>query len=285
MNVIICGCARNSAQHLARIFRNLERLQSLFDKSFLLFVENDSTDQTVKLLNEWGRTQTLFKLLTYTGLDAVRASRTERLAFCRNIILQEIRSDTFVDYDCVIMLDMDEVNSAPIDIDGVSSALRFLTHSNNIGAVTAWQKNYYDLWALRDRVNFPIDIWECCLTKSLSGRLSDSEIYRSVLDEHSPSFISNCEPTEVTSAFGGFAIYKRSALLSSPTAYCGAKDFIISSPSGYQFVKIQQCEHVPFHSGIVSYGYKIFIHPNLVNSSLSAEINPSFFRSILIEGS
>ncbi len=283
MNAIFCGCVRNSSQHLAKIFRNFEYLESLFNKSLYLFVENDSTDQTVSILNDWGARKPHFKLLSYTGLDAIQASRTQRLAFCRNIILQEIRSAGYSDYECVIMLDMDEVNSAPIDSMGVQSALSFLMSSDQVGAVTAWQENYYDLWALRERVYFPVDIWERCLAQSLTGELSDSEIYRSVLARYSLSFISNREPTEVTSAFGGLALYKRLALLSTPTVYSGERDLIIATPSGYQFAKIQQCEHVSFHSGMVSYGYKIFIHPSLVNSSLSAEINPSFFRSILIK--
>jgi hypothetical protein len=283
VNAIFCGCVRNSSQHLEKIFRNIEYLSSIFDKSHYLFVENDSIDQTVSLLSEWGDRNPRFKLLTYKGLDAIRGSRTQRLAFCRNIILQEVRSPGYSDYDYVIMLDMDEVNSAPIDSKGVRSALSFLMSSDQIGAVTAWQEHYYDLWALREHVYFPIDIWERCLAQSLLDGLSDSEIYRSVAARYSPSFISNSEPTEVTSAFGGLAIYKRSALLSSPVVYCGERDLIIPTPSGYQFAKIQQCEHVSLHFGMVSFGHKIFIHPSLVNSSLSSAINPSFFRSILIQ--
>jgi hypothetical protein len=175
----------------------------------------------------------------------------------------------------------------PIDFVGFSDALSFLITTESAAAVCAYQENYYDLWALRHREHFAIDIWEECLRESLATSKSDQEIFSGLRMRHPISFLSPNTPTKVLSAFGGLALYKRSALVTNPCVYSGEKDFFAASLTSQgqpelKFGKIQQCEHVPFHYGFKTQGKDMFVMPTLGNQRTSGQLNPSFFRTIVI---
>lgn len=63
---------------------------------------------------------------------------------------------------------------------------------------------------------------------------------------------------EVSSAFGGLAIYKRETLLDSNSKYVGLNS------EGVEIV-----DHASLHLGIVQNGYKIFINPKLINTDFT----------------
>lgn len=287
LNAIFCGCVRDVAAHLDAVLLNIDRFTGLFRKSAFLFIENDSTDDSLARLKNWSSRHTNTNIISHSGLDLIRPSRTQRLAFCRNLLVQEIKKSLYQEYDVVVMLDMDDINAAPIDLGGVSQALSFLMKTESAAAVCAYQENYYDLWALRHPEHFPIDIWEECLRESLATSKSDQEIFSGLRARYPMGFLSPDNPTKVLSAFGGLGLYKRSALVTNPCAYSGEKDFFALSQLGQgqpelKFGKIQQCEHVPFHYGFKTQGMDMFIMPTLGNQHTTGLLNASFFRTIVI---
>ena len=287
VNAIFCGCVRDVAAHVDAVLLNIDRLTGLFRKSAFLFIENDSTDDSLARLKNWTSIHPHSNIISHSKLDLIRPSRTQRLAFCRNLLLQEIKKSLYREYDVVVMLDMDDINAAPIDLGGVSEALSFLRKTESAAAVCAYQENYYDLWALRHSEHFPIDIWEECLRQSLATSKSDQEIFSGIRTRYPMSFLSPDNPTKVLSAFGGLALYKRSALVTNPCTYSGEKDFFASSQTGQgqpelKFGKIQQCEHAPFHYGFKTQGKDIFVMPSLGKQHTTGLLNPSFFRTIVI---
>jgi hypothetical protein len=287
VKAIFCGCVRDVAAHLDGVLLNIDRFTSLFQKSAFLFIENDSTDDSLNRLKNWSSAYPNSNIISHSGLDLIRSSRTQRLAFCRNLLLHEIKKSRYQEFDVVVMLDMDDVNSVPIDLVGFSDALSFLITTESAAAVCAYQENYYDLWALRHREHFAIDIWEECLRESLATSKSDQEIFSGLRMRYPMSFLSPNTPTKVLSAFGGLALYKRSALVTNPCVYSGEKDFFAASLTSQgqpelKFGKIQQCEHVPFHYGFKTQGKDMFVMPTLGNQRTSGQLNPSFFRTIVI---
>jgi hypothetical protein len=287
VKAIFCGCVRDVAAHLDGVLLNIDRFTSLFQKSAFLFIENDSTDDSLNRLKNWSSAYPNSNIISHSGLDLIRSSRTQRLAFCRNLLLYEIKKSRYQEFDVVVMLDMDDVNSVPIDLVGFSDALSFLITTESAAAVCAYQANYYDLWALRHRERFAIDIWEECLRESLATSKSDQEIFSGLRMRYPMTFLSPNTPTKVLSAFGGLALYKRSALVTNPCVYSGEKDFFAASLTSQgqpelKFGKIQQCEHVPFHYGFKTQGKDMFVMPTLGNQRTPGQLNPSFFRTIVI---
>ena len=282
LNAIFCGCVRDVAPHLDGVLNNIDRFSNLFKRTAYLFIENDSQDESLLKLQQWcgGRAQA--RIISHNGLDRIRAARTQRLAFCRNLILHELRKPDYHEFDVVIMLDMDEVNASPIDIVGFTSALNFLVDTESAAAVTAYQDPYYDLWALRHSKYFPIDIWEECLRLSLTATLGDQDILAAVLNRYPLNFLTKGQPIEVDSAFGGLGIYKRASILSNPCGYIGEKDFSEDVHSNLIYGKIQQCEHVAFHYGFKVISQSVLVIFELKNQGIYGKLNPNFYKTIII---
>ena len=53
VNAIFCGCVRDVAAHVDAVLLNIDRLTGLFRKSAFLFIENDSTDDSLARLKNW----------------------------------------------------------------------------------------------------------------------------------------------------------------------------------------------------------------------------------------
>jgi hypothetical protein len=183
--------------------------------------------------------------------------RTERLAFCRNIYLDEIRNNPFYsDFDYIAVADLDGVNNL-LTPDGVRSCFQ----KNMWDVCTANQLgNYYDIWALRHPIWSPGDCWEqfrYLNQFAKSSQDSASLLYAAV---HSKMVVipQNAEWIEVESAFGGLAIYKRETLLDINCNYIGL------NKDGIEVV-----DHASLHLGIIQNGYKIFINPRLINTDFT----------------
>src|SRR5690242_17728873 len=147
---IFAACARNCATHLPLVLRNIERLSTLFSNCAFVFVENDSTDSTRPILEQWGARRPHFQLFKLDGLVARIPQRTVRLEVARNACMAFIRvMPDLHDFDYVIVMDCDEVAVREIPLPRVTRALEFLdlhdahagVFSNNVGL-------YNDLWAL-----------------------------------------------------------------------------------------------------------------------------------------
>ena len=83
------------------------------------------------------------------------------------------------------------------------------------------------------------------------------------------------KPIEVSSCFGGLAIYNMKYLLDYDCKYRG--NCIPNGPCGINGK--EECEHVPFNNCIVSNGAIIAIYPNLLNGKLDSEIDPPIISS------
>ncbi|CAF1540048.1 unnamed protein product, partial [Adineta steineri] len=80
---------------------HIELILDLFHSSSrILICESDSNDKTLEKLNEWSRAQ----VYTYGNMLKTYSERTDRLAFCRNKLLNKAH-DLKADYILVTDLD------------------------------------------------------------------------------------------------------------------------------------------------------------------------------------
>lgn len=251
-NLLVVGVVRNCSKN---IVASIEKIAKSLDGAAQikwLVIESDSEDSTVEQLCIMQGNIGYFFYISLGELKNSIPSRTERIAYCRNRYIQEIRNNKYYsDIDFVVVADLDGVND-----DLNEKSIKSCWDYDQWDVCTANQSApYYDVWALRHEIWNPSDCWD--LYKFLDKYSSDREqnkiaaIYSRMI----------CIPVgddwiEVDSAFGGLAVYK--AKLFHEAEYCGIRG------DGQEV-----CEHVPLNLKLRSLGYRIFINPNLINSGFN----------------
>lgn len=206
--VIICSVGRDVGKELPHVMPLFEQVGSFFSDYRIIVSEYNSEDNTPSLLYRWMRNNPKVHALAYyvpiadletwiinkTEDDAF--SEQEQLAHAKNIVVNLALSKEYEEFTHIIWLDMDlamipsrdafrETFQAPHEWDAV-----FANRVDPSG-------NYYDWEALRDEVH-PIG----------AELLGDSW-----LGVPKSNFLSSTSPWHpVSSASGGCAIYKKSAL-------------------------------------------------------------------------
>jgi hypothetical protein len=61
--IVFAGAVQNCARFLPAVFANIEKMASLASETAFVFVENDSTDGTKEVLNQWGQGRANFNLI------------------------------------------------------------------------------------------------------------------------------------------------------------------------------------------------------------------------------
>lgn len=235
-NVVIVGCARNIDKYLDNTKNKLLMLKSLFAQTRIIFYENDSTDETLNILQKW-KEENFIELITEKD---VKGTRTERIAHGRNILYNEAMKN---DFDLYIVIDLDDVIN-DLSEDGIKSCFEM---KEDWGMLGANQKDkYYDLWALRTYDNWmPFDCYADCFKTESDEEFCVNSRFRNIPQ--------NSDPINVKSCFGGVGIYKKKYIHNC------------SYGSGLNSNNLPMCEHVSFNEGVLNNGGKIYINPKLIN--------------------
>ena len=277
--ILFIGLAQNCAQHLPTVLRNIENMATLAAESAFLFLENDSTDNTKAILNGWGTGRPNFTLLNFDGLNGV-AVRTVKLEILRNAYVECLRTyKNLKDFDLVVLIDMDDAGTWPIDLTEMAKAIHYLQADPQRAAIFANQiGSYYDVWALRHKEFCPGDAWEEVIDyKASHPTVTDEEAFNQTFKKRIHTFLPTAEPFEVDSAFGGLGIYRMSYILKNPNPYLGSKIKSLPTPNGiFKVSRRQFCEHVHFHAGIRTLGGKLFIWPALINGEIRNPVFPHY---------
>ena len=281
--VVIAGCARNCAGFLPAVLSNIEAVAGLFSQAAFVFFENDSTDQTHEILSDWGRDRPNFHILSVDGLASSEPVRTKRLEVARNTIIEFVRIRELAAFDHLVLFDLDDVNSAPLDLGAVKRSVDFLSQTPDAAAVFANQLGtYYDMWALRHPELCPGDVWEDVFDWVVRHGASDEEAYAATFGRRVLSLPVGGQPLEVDSAFGGLGIYKMSFIARNPNPYLGYRMKLIDQNGATNLLRWQVCEHVHFHRGLRSLGGRLFVLPWLINAHTGAmNFPPSAWRSMI----
>ena len=247
-SVLICGPVRNVAKVILQELQIMANATSSFKETHFLLVESDSSDETVQLLAAEKRKRLNFQFISNGKLSVKIKKRTERIAFCRNIIIDEvIRNSKLRNIDYVMMADLDGMNQL-ITREKINECWNL---DQIWDVLTANQgENYYDIWALRHPLWCPDDCWQ--LKEKLEPLVGEKYAVNLAVTARQVILDPRFQLIEVDSAFGGFAIYKKEAFISG--RYHGLDS------NGKEIA-----DHVIFHQEIKLAGYKIFINPALIN--------------------
>ncbi len=233
-NICIAGLARNTEDNVKHMIPKLERLGGLSKSCSVVIVENDSTDNTRPLLQQWSSVSVhdVHVLSADVGMPKLgsgkNVERTIYLAACRNEYLRHIRNFLpTTDYVCVVDIDL----NGGFSFDGIAHSFGLIEAKlhDAVFANSILFKNgeslYFDSWAWRDPYHKEPHL--------------DYEINTRV-------FRRGEKPVDVWSAFGGFGIYGLDSL--SNLWYHGHDDI----------------EHASINFGLVEQGQNLCMNPSMI---------------------
>lgn len=256
--ILYAGTARNVAQFIEKEIQFLGACLGQFKKVHGLIIESDSSDDTLEKLEKIKASVPNFHYISYANLSKKMPQRTQRLACCRNRIIQELRDNPVyakVDYVAIADLDAVNVDLTPQKIEQCWGV------KEDWGGITANQGEfYYDIWALRHPDWCPTDCMQ--QIKQLQKFCDEKAAHNLAVWAKNIHITPEAGLIPVDSAFGGFGIYKRDAYLS------GEYEGIAANGD-------QICEHVHFHQKLREAGHKIFINAALINCGKHVEVEAS----------
>lgn len=301
MNVIICGVVKNASAYLNNNLKLSVELGKLCNTYKIVIYENNSTDSTKDILKSYMNNSNFMiimedidekvikynsKIWAYTAVTGSDHScRIEQISNARNKLIDEIKNDRYMDFNYVVMIDLDAKN---FQINGIINSLNIIKENPNY-ILYGNSLEYYDYYALRSPHSehhlFGPEVmgevfWQNIKNKKLK------------IDNRSSKLV------EVYSAFNGIGVYSKDAFIkftysaivtsdvkilydqmaqTHPYIYEKYKTilqsncprfngggeitdkFCFKSNSGYNKPVI--CEHVSFNFSLLNAGYKIFINP------------------------
>ena len=280
LKVIFAGCAKNCEKFILKNFENLKLYSSLFKESYKIIVENGSTDQTKKILQQNKGKNDFFLYKEELNQLNIRGYRLEK---ARNCIIETIKKNNILNQcDLLIILDFDDSGTYTIKLEEIVRAINYLYSKINIAAVFANQNGtYYDMWTLRHKDYCPNDFW-VDVVKYITKRIKlvdkikpelFKEASKNIIEKKTYTFDKKMPPIKVESAFGGFGIYKLNYALNNKRKYQGAQYIDLEFKSGEKKrIKYQQCEHVNFNQGLVDQDLELYILPNLINRDMATNV-------------
>jgi hypothetical protein len=265
INVAVVGIVKDIETTIGEDYSKLNESLSFFNKVKWFLVESDSQDATVRLLNEIRKSDPNFNFVSLGKLQTGTAQRTVGMAAARNRYLHEIRENSeYEDVDFIVIADFNGLNNL-INKDSVASCF---VRSDWDACFANQSKKYYDIWALRHPLWSPNDCWSQHSFFRKYSKVPELALYSSVQARmiHLPS---DSDWIEVDSAFGGFAIYRKTALKHG--SYFGETEEGVAC-----------CEHVPFNLALRKKGYKLFINPKLINADSTDHSENAFLGKFLL---
>lgn len=261
--ILACGVARNCEKSLAATIEALYCATKSSAEVIFHIVESDSSDRTLPVLKELSEQYPL-TFQSEGSLRSAMRSRTERIAHCRNKLVDFAKANELERFTYVLMADLDGVNDS-ISRSDLASCWEVEVPWD---VLTANQlEGYYDVWALRCEGWLVEDCWAAA--RRLEAAFGKKRAVDMAVRSRQICIPASTTPIEVESAFGGLGLYRRTAFVSGR--------FRGLTADGEQI-----CEHVPFNGELRTAGFKIFINPALLNTSPPEHIKSSLSLSRVI---
>ena len=248
-SILITGLARNVGKNLHfEIIRIENEMKKFFNSIHFFIIESDSNDNTQAVLENLKKTKDNFDYQCLGQLDRTYPNRIERLTFCRNAYVQEIRENKiYKRTEFIVVIDFDLKNNR-LNLD----ALENLMNRNDWDGLFVNQTGlYYDIYALRKQGWVEKDCfieYQQLKQKYKPRRAKEIAIWSKMIKIPKYSNLIS-----VDSAFGGLGLYRKNLFLEH--------DYTSNSNDYFE------SEHVIFHKKIKEVTGALFIVPNLTNFS------------------
>lgn len=249
-SVVFVGPTRNCAKFLPQVFANMQKIGNLFKSYACVFVESDSTDNTLEVLQGFSREYDNVFCLSLGKLEDSIMSRTIRIATARNCGIKFCEDRGLFDiHDYFIQIDVDDVCAGDIDEEAILSCFKYDLDSWD--GMTANQNTYYDLWTLRKEGWLNYDCWYNVARKP--DYMSYEDAKNIFVDSRFIKIPKNYGLIEVDSAHGGLSIFK-----SSMARGCRYKGYDEQN-------NFEESDLLEFNRNIKAKGGKIFINSEMIN--------------------
>ncbi len=234
--VVVLGCARNCEKNLTNSLHLINELGACFKYASGVIYENDSVDDTKKILNRDrpGWLEVVCQTLDRPHYHLFEDDRTLAMAEYRNRCLEWARGD-HADADYVVVLDLDA--DGGFSVDGVLNSLAWLEARPDAAGMASYslyrvgsaggldKYGQHDAWAAR------LNHWDDRYSAGMGKWF------------HLWMPPAGSEPVPFYSAFGGLATYRAAA-------------YYVGQYRG------RDCEHVPFHRSIrEATGLGMYLNP------------------------
>lgn len=250
-SAVFVGPVRNCAPFLDEVFKNIERIGSLFKSYSVVFVESDSEDNSLEILQEYKKDKDNIHVVTLGDIRQEVISRTIRIGVNRNVGLKFCEDNGLLDtHDFYFQLCVDDVFGKEINLDGILSCFKYELDTWDV--MTANQNTYYDLWTLRCKGWLDYDCWYE-LDRNRPPYMSRDEAYNILIGSRHIKIPRKYGLIEVDAAHGGLSIYKSSII--KGCRYRGYNESNMFEESDI----ISVCEQVKEKGG------KIFINSEMIN--------------------
>jgi GNAT superfamily N-acetyltransferase len=236
----IVAICRNAMPHLRNTLALVDELAGLWRDCSLYVFENDSTDETAAVLDDFAiRQWVTIEHDTLGGVDSrgFEPERTERLAKCRTRCQDWVRQNA-ADANYVMVLDTDPHGG--FSVDGVLNSLGWFCemlgesfHRREPGAMAS-----HSLFVRKEEAGYGVAAYD-----AWAARLNHFEDRREHQWFHLLMPPVGSSPIPMNSAFGGLCLYRREAYLAG--VYEGG-----------------DCEHVFLHRSMQRAGYQLFLNPS-----------------------
>jgi hypothetical protein len=259
LNVIIYGSIRNIETHFLKSFSNIELLSSMFKNVYIIIFENDSTDNTRGILQNWyshnGNPHMIKHIILQDNLDKLHPLRAHRLAYCRNAILGHIFNNNLQNsYQYAIHCDLDD-RFWRLNYNSIANCFQY-DLSKWDGMFPINKNTYYDFWALRcPGTWFNKNIFSCDADyETEKNYISHVSEFLDFINKNKNSLIN------VNSAFNGLGIYKLSSMINCKYS----ADFFCNKCFGKKYSCLEDNDHIGLHKEMIfTNGAKLFINTNM----------------------
>jgi cellulose synthase/poly-beta-1,6-N-acetylglucosamine synthase-like glycosyltransferase len=229
---ILC-LARNCEKNLLNSINLINETRSFFRESSVVIYENDSADNTKKILQEHSSEYNIISIDdNEPHLTGQEIQRTSNLAKYRNYCLGWVKQK-HSDYEYTMVLDLDA--DGGFSIEGILNSIFWLNNIPQAGGMGS-----YSLFFKVSKGQIRMRHYDC-----FAARLNWWENRHSISTNNWFSYLyppTGSDPFMMNSCFGGLGVYKTEAYLSG--RYDG-----------------RDCEHVTFHKSLAENNWKMYLNP------------------------
>ena len=209
MKLVFSGPVKNCDSNLEKNLNFLINLKKdrRIDLVDIFILEGDSTDNSKIILEKYKRNSEI-NLFIKNNLEKKISNRVERIVYCRNLLLKEIKNKE-TSYDFYIPLDLDVELFSKISTNEFIEILTRIQKNDDIDALFPFSVPfYYDLAALRSVGWVEEDIW--IKFNKMAKKLKIGKIFLKILLIFNKQIKKpkNKKLIQVESAFGGIGLYK-----------------------------------------------------------------------------
>lgn len=265
--IVIGALVRDCASTLIGNIKRVEETGELFQDYHVVIFENDSKDETKKILEEWQshndkitvisrdyNTTTIPQKSENVPYPAWSTPRIEKMAYYRNCLLKEIEALDAPDY--VLFIDLDLYYFSP---EGIANAI--INAPENWGGLFANGQNWFE----KDGKNnvFPTQYDPYAFLEKGKDYRNAASYKFTLQDDYIKGFYMHDILSSVNdkyilcqSAFAGIGIYKYNLIKGRRYT-----SYVIPEFEGQN---ISLCEHVPFNCEISAEGADMYIAKDMV---------------------